>query len=289
LLVLASVAVTVAKRRLKETFTTVPQRMRLHWRAMWMFLLVFTLACMLSQLTISIRHFSVPLALLILMLAPLPKTIIALRARWPVARFAGWATAALALVSAIVAVWVYPNYFPYLSAFGLGKPGYEVMNDSNLDWNHALPEVERFAEQRGLAHVLVDEYGFSKPDVYVRGAQFWNCQEPSDADAGQWAVVSAGMIKDGHNCPWLLKYPYDTLADGSMYAFHLPQTIPVPGTPGGPPPPGEHRNWGGVPLKGDVRLMFLNCINDPAQLQPTFDRIVAEAKAIAEKQEKKSR
>jgi 4-amino-4-deoxy-L-arabinose transferase-like glycosyltransferase len=289
LLVLASVAVFVAKRLLGGRFTTVPQEMRLHWRAMWTFLPIFTLACMLSQLTISIRHFSVPLALLILMLAPLPNAVAALRPNWAGSRFLGWSTAALALVMAIVAVGVYPNYFPYLSSFGMGKPGYELMNDSNLDWNHALPEVERFAAQRGLARVLVDEYGFSKPDVYVRAAQFWNCQEPSVADSGQWAVVSAGMIQDGHNCLWLLKYSHEALAGGSMYAFHLPETIPAQGTPGGPPPPDQQRNWAGVPFKGDVRLLFLNCINDPAQLQPTFDRIVSEAKAIAEQQKKKSK
>jgi 4-amino-4-deoxy-L-arabinose transferase-like glycosyltransferase len=289
LLVLASLAVILAKRRLTATFTTVPQKMRLHWRAMWMFLPIFTAACMLSPLTISIRHFSVPLALLILMLAPLPNAIAALQLNWPGARFLGWATVALALVSAVVAVRVYPNYFPYLSSFGMGKPGYELMNDSNLDWNQALPEVERFAGYRSSYRVLIDEYGFSKPEVYVPGAQFWNCQEPSNADSGQWAVVSAGMIQDGHNCLWLLQYPHEELAGGSMYAFHLPQTIPPQGTPGGPPLPDQQRNWGGVPFKGDVRLLFLNCINDPAQLQPTFDRIVAEGKAMAEQQEKKSK
>src|SRR5438876_839049 len=48
--------------------------------------------------------------------------------------------------------------------------------------------------------VLVDEYGFSKPEIYVPKAQFWNCQEPTASDAGQWAVVSAGMIEDAHKC-----------------------------------------------------------------------------------------
>src|SRR5207248_5445584 len=115
--------------------------------------------------------------------------------------FLGWATAGLALTCAIVAIWAYPNYFPYLSAFGMGKPGYALMNDSNLDWNQALPDVERFVQQRGLNTVLLDEYGFSEPEVYAPKAQFWNCQEPARSDAGKWAVVSAGMIEDGHNCP----------------------------------------------------------------------------------------
>jgi 4-amino-4-deoxy-L-arabinose transferase-like glycosyltransferase len=287
LLVLAVITGVAAKRRLKGRFASVSTEMRLHWRAIWIFLLLFTAACMLSQLTISIRHFSVPLALLILMLAPLPKTITALSADWPGARFLGWATAGLALVAAIVAVWVYPNYFPYLSSFSLGKPGYALMNDSNLDWNQALPEVERFVGQRGLKHVLVDEYGFSRPEIYVPQAEFWNCQEPHTSDAGQWAVVSAGMIEDGHNCLWLFQYPHQALAGDSMYVFHLPETIPAQGTRDGPPAPDKRRNWAGFPGTRDIRLVFLSCINDPGQLQPTLDRMQAEFKAMAEQRKTK--
>ena len=287
LLLLAAVTGTVANRGLKRQFALVPQEVRLHWRAIWMFLLIFTAACMLSQLTISIRHFAVPLGLLILMLAPLPGAIATLRNSWPGARLLSWATAALALTCAIVAVRIYPNYFPYLSAFGMGKPGYALINDSNLDWNHALPEVERFVEQRGLKNVLVDEYGFSEPKVYVPTAQFWNCQEPTDSDAGQWAVVSAGMIEDGHNCLWLFQYPHEELAGGSMYAFQLPASIPAQGSPNGPPSAEARRNFGGFPLPEDIRLVFLNTIRDPRQLQPTWDRMTAQFKAMAEARKKK--
>jgi 4-amino-4-deoxy-L-arabinose transferase-like glycosyltransferase len=289
LLLLTAVTVTLAKRRLKGQVALVPEGMRLHWRAIWIFLLIFTMACTLSQLTISIRHFAVPLALLILMLAPLPGAIQALRSSWPGARLLGWATAALALVAATVAVWIYPNYFPYLSAFGMGKPGYALMNDSNLDWNQALPEVEKFVEQRGLKNVLVDEYGFSEPEVYVPAAKFWNCQEPAASDAGQWAVVSAGMIEDGHNCLWLFQYPHQELAGGSMYAFQLPASIPAQGSPDGPPSPAAQRNFAGFPLQADIRLVFLNNIRHPEQLQPTWDRMQAQFQAMAEEQKQKKK
>jgi len=287
LLVLAAVTAMLAKRRLKGQFALVPDEMRLHWRAIWMFLFIFTAACMLSQLTISIRHFGVPIALLILMLAPLPRAIAALRNSWSGARLLGWAVAALALTCAMVAVKVYPNYFPYVSAFGMGKPAYVLMNDSNLDWNQSLPEVERFVEQRGLKSVLVDEYGFSKPEIYVPKAEFWNCQEPTASDAGQWAVVSAGMIEDGHNCLWLLQYPHEELGGDSMYAFQLPSNIPAQGTASGPPAPSAQHNFGGFPLQGDIRLVFLNTIRDPNQLQPTWDRMQVQFQAMVEQQKKK--
>jgi hypothetical protein len=193
----------------------------------------------------------------------------------------------LVVLLVATAVRAYPYYFPFLNSLSMGRPNYFLVNDSNLDWNQALPEVESFAKRKGLNLVRVDEYGFSNPAVYVKGAQLWNCQDPAAADAGQWVVVSAGMIADGHNCQWLLKYPYEILAAGSMYAFQLPATIPPPGSPDGPPLPEQWRNLAGIPLKGDVRLIFLNCIEQPEQLQPTWDRMMAEFKAVAEEQRKK--
>ena len=287
LLVLSLAFFVLGNLRSRNEFASVADGTQLHWRALWMFLLVFTAACILSQLDLSIRHFSVPLALLILTLSALPRMISSLRrSNWPLANAARWTTVALAVVLLFTAVRAYPYYFPFLNSLSMGRAGYALVNDSNLDWNQALPEVERFVQQRGLQHVLVDEYGISEPSVYVPQAQFWNCQDPGLSDAGQWAVVSAGMIQDGHNCLWLMKYPHEPLAGGSMYSFRLPAAIPAAGSPGGPPLPADWRNFGGFPGPKDMRLMFLNCIRDPQQLQPTLDRIQAEFQALAKKNKK---
>jgi 4-amino-4-deoxy-L-arabinose transferase-like glycosyltransferase len=287
LLVFALAIFVLAKFRSRNEFASVADGTQLHWRALWMFLLVFTVACILSQLDLSIRHFSVPLALLTLTVSALPRKISSLRrSNWPLANAARWTTVALAVVLLFTAVRAYPYYFPFLNSLSMGRPGYTLLNDSNLDWNQALPEVKGFVQQRGLRHVLVDEYGISEPSVYVPQAQFWNCQEPGLSDAGQWAVVSAGMIEDGHNCLWLMKYPHETMAGGSMYSFQLPAAIPAAGSPGGPPLPADWRNFGGFPGTKDMRLMFLNCIRDPQQLQPTLDRIQAEFQALAKKNKK---
>jgi hypothetical protein len=164
----------------------------------------------------------------------------------------------------------------------MGRPGYLLVNDSNLDWNQALPQVESFVRQRGLNQILLDEYGFTEPTAYVPQAQLWSCQEPSPVDGGQLVVVSASSIADGHNCLWLMQYPHQALAGGSMYAIQLPQTIPAAGTPGGPPLPEAYRYLGGAP-GFDPRPVFLNCIRDPEQLQPTMDRMQAMMEAAARK------
>jgi len=175
------------------------------------------------------------------------------------------------VIAIFTAVAAYPYFMPFLNSLSLGRPAYELVNDSNLDWNQALPDVEQWVKQRGLQHVLIEEYGFSDPTVYVPQAQVWDCQEPSDSDVNQWAVVSASMIKDGHNCSWLLQYPHEPIAVGSMYAFQLPSSIPAIGSPGGPPAPEDRRNIGGAPKEANFSVILYNCIRDPQQLQPTMD------------------
>jgi dolichyl-phosphate-mannose-protein mannosyltransferase len=282
LLLLALVIAILLKRRLGH-LSAIRSGMELHWRAVWVSLAVFVAACMLNRLDISIRHFSVALALLILLLAPLPRMLQLLhRSNWHGARTLNWVSIGLAVASLATAVWAYPNYFPFLNVLSMGRPGYILVNDSNLDWNQALPEVESFMRQRGLNRVLLDEYGISEPAAYVPQAQLWSCQQPSPSDGGQWAVVSANNIADGHNCLWLMRYPHQVLAGGSMYAIQLPQIIPAAGTPGGPPLPEAYRYFGGF-VGFDLLPVFLNCIRDPQQLQPTLDRLQAMMKAAAQK------
>lgn len=117
----------------------------------------------------------------------------------------------------------------------------------------------------------MDAYGFSESTMYVPHAQFWNCQEAKPEDGGQWAIVSADYIQESHNCIWLFGYPHQALAGGSMYAFQLPPVIPIAGAPGGPPLPANYRQFGNFPFPGDLRLIWLKCIRDPNQIQPTWD------------------
>jgi len=275
LLVLALAVGLFAKFR-PARIAVIPEGMELHWRAVWVFLVVFSGACFLSRFQFSIRHFSVSLALLILLLAPLPRALNQLRSSgWTAARAGVWLTVALALASVFTAVRAYPYYLPFLNSLGGGRPAYDLVADSNLDWNQGLLEVESFVRQRGLTHVLIDAYGFSDPTVYVPEAQFWNCQEARPGDGGQWAVVSANLIQESHNCVWLLEFPHEALAGGSMYAFQLPPLIPPAGTPGGPPLPENYRRFANAPFPGDIRLIWLNSIRDPQQLQPSWDHMMA--------------
>jgi Dolichyl-phosphate-mannose-protein mannosyltransferase len=275
LLALGATAGIVVKCRLVRN-AVIAREMEFHWRALWVFLAVFVAACMLSRLDLSIRHFTVPIALMILALTVLPRALEELaRAGRKWARILEGVALVLACASVVTAIRAYPYYIPFLNSLSLGRPAYTLVNDSNLDWNQSLPEAERFVRRHGLQQVLVDEYGFSDPTVYVRGAEFWNCQAPSPSDAGRWAIVSASMIEDGHNCLWLMQYPHEALAGGSMYALKLPAAIPRAGQPGGPPLPSAYKTFGGTPAGMDFRQIFYDCSRDPSRLQPTFEEMTA--------------
>ena len=275
LLLLALVVALFAKIRRVPT-NVIPEEVEIHWRTIWVSLVVFTGACMLSQFQFSIRHFSISIALLILLLAPLPRVLQQLRGEgWPLARAGSWIVAALALASIATAIRAYPYYLPFLNVLGGGRPGYDLVADSNLDWNQGLIDAEDFVRQRGIHHVLVDSYSFLDPKAYVPQAEFWNCQEATTKDGGQWAIVSADLIRESHNCVWLLAFPHQTLAGGSMIAFQLPAAIAAPGTPGGPPLPENYHKFANADYPGDIRLIWMNALRDPQQLAAAWDSMLA--------------
>jgi 4-amino-4-deoxy-L-arabinose transferase-like glycosyltransferase len=268
-LLLLAAATGISKKVRGETSSAaIPAQFVLHWRVLWVSLLVFTGVCLLSPLDISIRHFSVPIVLLIMLLAPLPRMLGELQRRS--LALAGAATVvALAVSCLFTAVHAYPYYLPYINALSLGRPSYALVNDSNVDWNQGLPEVRRFAEQQKLQKIALDQYGFSDVSAFVPQAYPWNCQTPTQEVAGKWVTLSAANLLEARNCAWLLKYPREALAGGSIYAVRLPAQIPAAGNAGGPPLPSEYRTFGGLPF--ETRGLFSHVIQNPNDLPRAAD------------------
>jgi hypothetical protein len=231
-------------------------------------LIVFTAVCMLSRFDISIRHFTTPLALLILLLAPLPRLVRG-------TRLLACLVVVLAGGCLLTAVRAYPNYMPYFNFLGMGRPTYELASDSNVDWNQALPEARRFAEQHGQQKINLDEYGTVDPTRVFPQARVWDCQAPAPSDAAQWVLVSANMILDQHNCAWLIQYPHEPLAGGSMYAVLMPPVIPPAGAAGGPPLPADRRLFLGDSVGLDVRDLFLGVIRHPETIPGVMEKMAA--------------
>jgi hypothetical protein len=257
LLAMAAVAGVVAR---KKKLRAIPETVRPHWRVLMTGFFVYLTICLLSLLDLGIRHFLMPVALLILMLAPLPRTIGALPGR----RL--WQTAvAVAAVSSFVAIaMAYPYFLPFVNSLGFGRPAYWLLNDCNVSWNDGLPEVERFAEEHRLTDIPLDWASLTDPTQVVPQARDWDCQEPSERDAGQWVAVAAVSILENHNCGYLQQYPHRKLAGGSFYVFQLPSPIPQPSQPGGPPVPEERKLLWGMPI--DIRSFAVTVERHPERM-----------------------
>lgn len=257
LLILAGLLAVVSRRR---AIRIIPEEVRPHWRVLVVGFFVFLTVCLLSRLDISIRHFMLPIALLTLMLAPLPRIISAL----PHPRVLQALTVLLVVSCLVPILLAYPYFFPFVNSLALGRPVYYLLNDSNVSWNEALPEVERFVREQHLTQINLDWASLSDPALIIPEARPWDCQVPTDQDAGEWVAIAAVSILENHNCGYLQQYPHRQLAGGSFYVFKLPSPIPPPGTPGGPPPPSQRRIMWGVPF--DLRGWTLHAERHPEQL-----------------------
>ncbi len=258
LLLLLAAALGMICRKLKVS--PIPDTVRTHWHVLIIGFFVFLTACLLSRLDISIRHFMVPIVLLILMLAPLPRMINALPQRHILQAL----TIALVLSCFLPILLAYPYFFPFVNSLTFGYPAYYVVNDSNVSWNEGLPDVERFVRQQHMREIELDWASLSDPALVVPEAQIWDCQAPTDRDAGQWVAVTAVSILENHDCGYLQQYSHQQLAGGAFYVFKLPTAIPSAGTPGSPPLPSERRIMWGIPF--DLRAWAVNVERHPERL-----------------------
>jgi hypothetical protein len=259
-LLLLSLAAIVGIISRKLAAAAIPDSARPHWRVLTIGLFVFLAVCLLSRLNISIRHFMVPIVLLILMLAPLPRMIRAL----PQRRFLQAVTVAGVMSCLAPVLLAYPYFFPFINSLGLGHPSYYMVNDSNVTWNEALPEVERFVREQRLTEIELDWASLSDPSLVVPEAQIWDCQVPNDRDAGHWVAVTAVSILENHNCAYLQQYAQEQLAGGAFYVFKLPMPIPAAGTAGGPPVASQRKVIFGMPF--DLRAWAVNVERHPERL-----------------------
>lgn len=263
--------------------TTSTPAVALHWAVLTGGLIIFTAMCLLSPLNIGYRHFAVPAVLLMVMLAPLPNLIERIPSPRVVPILRG-VLVLLAVSSILSAIAAYPNYIPYTNAFARGRPAYMLMNDSNVDWNHALPEARAYMQSHGFKTAHLDFYGLSDSKPYFPEAKDWNCQDPAPTDGGSLAIISANMILEARNCNWLMQYSPEPLAGGSMYAIRLPDMIPPPGAPGGPPLPADRKLLFGLPI--DLRAALVEASQHPERLEKILNEIDAALQPPAENAKK---
>jgi hypothetical protein len=140
-----------------------------------------------------------------------------------------------------------------------------------------------------MREIELDWASLSDPTLVVPEAQIWDCQVPTDRDAGQWVAVTAVSILENHDCGYLQQYPHQQLAGGAFYVFKLPSPIPSAGTPGGPPLPSERRIMWEMPF--DLRAWAVDVERHPerlpAQMQTLMQKFQQQSQQQAGKKGRK--
>lgn len=191
-----------------------------HNRVLLVLLAVFAAAAIASHLNIGLRHFSVPVALLMVLVAWLPGLVrrMPLRRRW----LAGLVCGGLALSCLYTGLSAFPYYLAYFNGFRGSRPRWQIAADSNLDWGQSLPAVRDFMKLHGIQHIALDTFGSMNRGVYIAHYTQWRCERTHQLPE-EWAAVSAGQLAAFTNppstCAWLFAYPHWELAGGSMFVF----------------------------------------------------------------------
>lgn len=198
-----------------------PWRQR-HLQALLSALVVFAGIPMASKLNVGVRHFSVPIALGIILsslIVPLLRTAVGEKIR-PAASVL---VAALAFSCVLTALLSYPHYLSYFSPFRLNVPKQEIAVNANLSWGQSMRELNTFFAQRHIAAPYVDtRMSTIDPRAYIPDARPWQCDKDAPTASG-WVAVSADrVLLHAPGCRQLLRYPMFNVGDGSIFVFHVP-------------------------------------------------------------------
>lgn len=200
----------------------VPGQYRRHVGAMVAALIVFAGSAMSSNLNIGIRHFSVPISIVVLLCAlvvPLMKAVLPAGPPRTLGILISGVLASSSLATALIA---YPYYISYYNFFRFGTPKQDIVADSNLYWGQSLIDVQRFREEHHISKIYVDSRNDRlDPATYVSGATRWKCDKP-EPPAPEWVAVSADfLLRDAPTCAGLLRYPHWYVSDESMVVFRI--------------------------------------------------------------------
>ncbi len=219
-LLLLLIVVAIVKRSKRASIPSFANETRIYLLALNSYLIVFVVASLRSRMNIGIRHFSVPITIMVVLIAcvvPLSKALLPLR----MDRLAQAAMVLLAISCVISSLLAYPHYIAYYNCFRMGTPKQDIVAESNLDWGQSLPAVRDFAAEHSVNGMYLDPMSPLDPDVYVPGSVAWRCDDPDPA-APAWAAVSADyLVKQAPTCVGLMRYRHWPVAGGSMYVFRI--------------------------------------------------------------------
>jgi hypothetical protein len=184
-------------------------------------LLVFTISAMASDINIGIRHFSVPILLMHVLVGSVMAEIqhrASHNLKWIMAAF--WTTVLTGSLMTVTAA--YPNYIAYFNSLRGDVPPQNILNDSNLDWGQNFPALVEFSAKHEVHNLYVNNMSMMDPGIYLPGAKPWVCGDEVIPKDAEWLAVSADFLTVGKpNCNFLMSLDHWVIGQGTTYMFKI--------------------------------------------------------------------
>lgn len=158
---------------------------------------------MTSHINIGIRHIAPIFPLLFVLSGVFLDRLLGWRAK-----FATVLTFILLGSAAISAAWAYPNYLTFMNAASRGKPDWQFLSDSNVEWGEDVGEMAAYLKARGETKLVGSLSGGSvTPGMY--GVELMDFAPPDIGSAStRYVAIGAGFL-NGSTVPRGLKDDQD--------------------------------------------------------------------------------
>jgi type IV secretory pathway VirB3-like protein len=227
-LILLVVALVIWKLVYKRSPIIREPRVLHHTTAIGVLFAVFMTAAVLSPINIGVRHLSVPITALVVLVGLIVPLSDQLKHRGRLGVIVAVALSAGGCIYSATSA--FPNYIAYFNEFTLGTPTYSIAIDSNLDWGQGLVLLNEFMHRHGIKTIVLDDSIESIPEMYMlNGLHEFQCDHGVPSGS-QWVAIGASRLADlpdltiglsqrWGGCNYLLKYPHWVVAGGAMYVF----------------------------------------------------------------------
>lgn len=200
--------------------------------AMLVFMAIYWLTSLSSNLNIGVRHLLPVFPFTILLVSG----IIVQWLKSPLLKLKKLLLFLLLIWQAASVIFVYPHFLAYFNELAGGPDeAYIYTVDSNLDWGQDLRRLTKWVEQQGIDKIYVDYFGGGEAGYYLKEkfVPWWGTGDPKEIPRGSYLAVSVTFLQSGRGEPvagfdqpygyyrWLDQYAPVAKIGHSIFVYYI--------------------------------------------------------------------
>jgi len=237
--ILTIIALLYAAWLIKKPFWITPVSRAKEWIknhfsefAMLIFIFLYWLTSLSSNLNIGVRHLLPVFPFTILLVSAMIGNFL----KAPYLKLKYLILGGLLLWQAISVLATYPHFLAYFNEI-VGGPdkGYIYVVDSNLDWGQDLKRLKKWLDENNIQKIYLDYFGGGDAEYYLKEKfiPWWGTRNPAELPKGSYLAVSASLLQGGRGKPvpgfdqpsgyylWLNQYPPVAKIGYSIFVYKI--------------------------------------------------------------------